>query len=155
NRFAAPMPRVPCATCRRSFEKSFSVRASIRRRLLHRDTERVTSVVRAYRISIAARIKIETMKLIFKNKTRKNSNWISTTIVASACEWVLGRGGGRMRVLKWSGLACLTSLLLACVFDFGSVTAGLLATAHAQTVPKSIEEGGTDNAMRARKNNWT
>jgi TRAP-type uncharacterized transport system substrate-binding protein len=60
-----------------------------------------------------------------------------------------------MRVLKWSGLACLTASLLACVFDFGSVTTGLLATAHAQTVPKSIEEGGTDAAMRVRKNNWT
>jgi TRAP-type uncharacterized transport system substrate-binding protein len=60
-----------------------------------------------------------------------------------------------MCVLKWSGLACLTASLLACVFDFGSVTTGLLATAHAQTVPKSIEEGGTDAAMRVRKNNWT
>ena len=60
-----------------------------------------------------------------------------------------------MRVLKWSGFACLTASLLACVFDFGSVTTGWLATAHAQTVPKSIEEGGTDAAMRVRKNNWT
>jgi TRAP-type uncharacterized transport system substrate-binding protein len=60
-----------------------------------------------------------------------------------------------MRVLKWSGLACLTASLLACVFDLGSVTTGLLATARAQTVPKSIEEGGTDAAMRVRKNNWT
>jgi hypothetical protein len=31
----------------------------------------------------------------------------------------------------------------------------LVVTAQAQTVPKSLEEGGTDAAMNARKNNWT
>src|SRR5713101_3357180 len=60
-----------------------------------------------------------------------------------------------MRVLKWSGTMCLTASLLACVFGFGSVATGLLATAHAQAVPKSLEEGGSDAAMRVRKNNWT
>ncbi len=60
-----------------------------------------------------------------------------------------------MRVLTWSGTMCLVVSLLACVFGFGSVGTGLLATAQAQTVPKSLEEGGTDAAMRVRKNNWT
>ena len=31
----------------------------------------------------------------------------------------------------------------------------MLATAQAQTVPKSLEAGGTDAAMRVRKNHWT
>ncbi len=60
-----------------------------------------------------------------------------------------------MRVLTWSGTMCLVVSLLACAFGFGSVGTGLLATAQAQTVPKSLEEGGTDAAMRVRKNNWT
>src|SRR5712692_4459860 len=102
------------------------------------------------------RIKIETAKSIFsKIESRKNSNRISTTIVASALRVVLGRGGGWMRVLTWSGTMCLVVSLLACAFGFGSVGTGLLATAQAQTVPKSLEEGGTDAAMRVRKNNWT
>jgi hypothetical protein len=31
----------------------------------------------------------------------------------------------------------------------------VVVTAQAQTVPKSLEEGGTDAAMKWRKNNWT
>ncbi len=60
-----------------------------------------------------------------------------------------------MRVLTRSGTMCPVAALLACAFGFGFVGAELLTTAQAQTVPKSIEEGGTDAAMRARKNNWT
>ncbi len=30
----------------------------------------------------------------------------------------------------------------------------MVETARAQTVPKSLEEGGTDAAMKLRKNNW-
>jgi TRAP-type uncharacterized transport system substrate-binding protein len=37
----------------------------------------------------------------------------------------------------------------------GSVGTGLLLSAQAQTVPKSIQEGGTDAAMKVRKNTWT
>jgi TRAP-type uncharacterized transport system substrate-binding protein len=37
----------------------------------------------------------------------------------------------------------------------GSVGTGLLVSAQAQTVPKSIQEGGTDAAMKVRKNTWT
>jgi TRAP-type uncharacterized transport system substrate-binding protein len=53
-----------------------------------------------------------------------------------------------MRMLTWSGTVCLAVCL-------GSLGAGLVATAQAQSVPKSIEQGGTDAAMRARKNHWT
>jgi hypothetical protein len=31
----------------------------------------------------------------------------------------------------------------------------LVATAQAQTVPKSLEQGGADAAIKFRKNNWT
>jgi TRAP-type uncharacterized transport system substrate-binding protein len=45
--------------------------------------------------------------------------------------------------------------LLACTIGFGSLAVGSLMPAQAQAVPKSLEEGGTDAAMKARKNNWT
>src|SRR6266540_62748 len=59
-----------------------------------------------------------------------------------------------MRVLASWGV-CLVVSLLAHSFGFGSLGIGLLATAQAQSVPKSLEEGGTDNAMRSKKNSWT
>jgi TRAP transporter TAXI family solute receptor len=60
-----------------------------------------------------------------------------------------------MRVLTWSGTVCLAISLLAYTCSLGSLALGLVATAQAQSVPKSIEQGGTDAAMRVRKNNWT
>jgi TRAP transporter TAXI family solute receptor len=59
-----------------------------------------------------------------------------------------------MRVFASWGV-CLVVSLLAHSFGFGSLGIGLLATAQAQSVPKSLEEGGTDNAMRIKKNSWT
>jgi TRAP transporter TAXI family solute receptor len=59
-----------------------------------------------------------------------------------------------MRVLASWGM-CLVVSLLTHVFGVGSIGIALLATAQAQTVPKSLEEGGTDAAMRAKKNQWT
>jgi uncharacterized protein len=50
---------------------------------------------------------------------------------------------------------CLIVLPLTLTFGFGSLGVGLVATAQAQMVPKSLEEGGTDAAMKVRKNNWT
>ncbi len=58
-----------------------------------------------------------------------------------------------MRVISFSG-AMRFFPLLACTIGFGSLNVGVLP-AHAQTVPKSIEEGGADAAMKVRKNNWT
>jgi TRAP-type uncharacterized transport system substrate-binding protein len=57
-----------------------------------------------------------------------------------------------MRVLVLRGAACLIVLMLA---HLGSFEIGLVATAQAQSVPKSIEQGGTDAASRVRKNAWT
>jgi TRAP transporter TAXI family solute receptor len=45
--------------------------------------------------------------------------------------------------------------LLAHVFGFGSLVSVLLTPAQAQTVPKSLEVGGSDAAQRNRKNSWT
>ena len=60
-----------------------------------------------------------------------------------------------MRVLATTGAVCLLASALGHTFGFDSLGIGLLATAQAQTVPKSLEEGGTDAALRTRKNNWT
>jgi TRAP-type uncharacterized transport system substrate-binding protein len=56
-----------------------------------------------------------------------------------------------MCVLKMKGAARL--LFLAFAFSFGSLT--IVSTAHAQAVPKSLEEGGTDAVQRNKKNAWT
>jgi uncharacterized protein len=62
-----------------------------------------------------------------------------------------------MRVLSFlsAGAMRLLVSLLAYTFCFGSFGIGVVVTAQAQTVPKSLEEGGTDAAMKWRKNNWT
>jgi TRAP-type uncharacterized transport system substrate-binding protein len=60
-----------------------------------------------------------------------------------------------MRVLTVTGAVRLGVLLLAYAVGFGSFQIGSLAAARAQTVPKSLEEGGTDAAQRIKRNNWT
>jgi TRAP transporter TAXI family solute receptor len=60
-----------------------------------------------------------------------------------------------MRVPVSSGVACLVALLLAPAFGAGPLGIGFVSTAQAQTVPKSLEEGGSDAALRVRKNTWT
>src|SRR5882762_8596609 len=60
-----------------------------------------------------------------------------------------------MRVLALRGVVSLTVLFFTHISNLGSGGIGLVATAQAQSVPKSIEQGGTDAAMRVRKNNWT
>jgi TRAP transporter TAXI family solute receptor len=59
-----------------------------------------------------------------------------------------------MRVLASWGV-CLVISFLTHTFGLGSIGIALLVTAQAQTVPKSLEEGGTDSAMRVKKNQWT
>jgi uncharacterized protein len=56
-----------------------------------------------------------------------------------------------MRVPASWGVCLVVSFLASSL----SLTTGLLSPAQAQSVPKSLEEGGTDNAMRAKKNAWT
>src|SRR5260370_26900609 len=59
-----------------------------------------------------------------------------------------------MLVPEVLGAVCLIILSLTHIVGFGSLGVGLVETARAQTVPKSLEEGGTDAAMKLRKNNW-
>jgi uncharacterized protein len=59
-----------------------------------------------------------------------------------------------MRVPTPCGVVRLILSLLTFAFAIGSL--GLQSVpAQAQSVPKSLEEGGSDAAMRLRKNNWT
>ena len=60
-----------------------------------------------------------------------------------------------MRVLAFFGAVCLVVSSLTQTFGLGSLGLGWVGAARAQTVPKSLEEGGTDAAMKARKNSWT
>jgi TRAP-type uncharacterized transport system substrate-binding protein len=60
-----------------------------------------------------------------------------------------------MRVLAFFGTVYLVVSSLTQPFGFGLLGVGWLGAARAQTVPKSLEEGGPDAAMKARKNNWT
>ena len=53
------------------------------------------------------------------------------------------------------GAVRLTLSFLIFVFVLGSPDIEWLASAQAQSVPKSLEEGGSDAAMKLRKNNWT
>jgi TRAP-type uncharacterized transport system substrate-binding protein len=56
-----------------------------------------------------------------------------------------------MRVLMYRSAACLIGLGLMQLPEFQS----MIATARAQTVPKAIEQGGTDYEMRIRRNAWS
>jgi TRAP-type uncharacterized transport system substrate-binding protein len=60
-----------------------------------------------------------------------------------------------MRVLAFFGAVWLVVSSLTQTLSLGSLGLGWVEAARAQTVPKSLEEGGTDAAMKARKNNWT
>ena len=53
-----------------------------------------------------------------------------------------------------SRAACLALLVLGNIAGL-STLGGALSPARAQTVPKSLEEGGSDAAQRYKKNNWT
>jgi TRAP transporter TAXI family solute receptor len=50
----------------------------------------------------------------------------------------------------WLVVGILTNILLAM-----PLMTELVAPAHAQAIPKSLEQGGTDAALRERRNTWT
>ena len=58
-----------------------------------------------------------------------------------------------MRAIGLSGALYVS--LLAHILEFVWSGAGLLSTAQAQAVPKSLQEGGSDAVMKLRKNAWT
>src|ERR1700751_558165 len=51
--------------------------------------------------------------------------------------------------------ACLAFGVLANILVAIPLTTELIAPAHAQVIPKSLEQGGTDAALRERRNAWT
>jgi TRAP transporter TAXI family solute receptor len=59
-----------------------------------------------------------------------------------------------MRILASCG-RCLALSLLTHTFGFGLLASVLLAPVQAQTVPKSLEGGGSEAAQRDRRNSWT
>jgi TRAP-type uncharacterized transport system substrate-binding protein len=63
------------------------------------------------------------------------------------------REGAQLHGVK--GAACLAAAILANVLVALMLGAFLVAPAHAQTVPKSLERGGTDAALKQRTNAWT
>jgi hypothetical protein len=60
-----------------------------------------------------------------------------------------------MRVSALRCVWCLTVLVLTLTFCLGCADIRLVATAQAQAVPKTLEQGGTDAVMRVRRNAWT
>ena len=63
------------------------------------------------------------------------------------------REGVQLHAVK--GAVCVAVGILANVLVAMTLGTELVAPAHAQTVPKSLEQGGTDAALRERKNTWT
>src|SRR5712675_1809620 len=65
----------------------------------------------------------------------------------------MGRGDV-MRTLVFLRAAG-TCLLALSLMGIGLPHGAVISTAHAQVVPKSLEQGGTESSLRERKNNWT
>jgi len=53
------------------------------------------------------------------------------------------------------GVVSLAALISVFTVAPGSFELGIVAPAHAQAIPKSLQDSGTENALKARKNNWT
>src|SRR3979411_1677360 len=65
----------------------------------------------------------------------------------------MGRGDVKRTLVFWSAAgACLLALSL---IGIGLPHGAVISAAHAQVVPKSLEQGGTESSLRERKNNWT
>jgi TRAP-type uncharacterized transport system substrate-binding protein len=60
-----------------------------------------------------------------------------------------------MRAAIRRGVVFLAALISIFTFASGSFELGFATPAHAQAVPKSLQEGGTESALKLRKNNWT
>src|SRR5438876_3471329 len=53
------------------------------------------------------------------------------------------------------GAACVAVGILINILVAMPLMTEIVAPAHAQAIPKSLEQGGTDAALRVRKNTWT
>ena len=71
------------------------------------------------------------------------------------CNRHVSVAGVAMRALIRTGAVILAAFLSASTFTSESLELGLATRAHAQAVPKSLQEGGTENTVKMRRNNWT
>ena len=60
-----------------------------------------------------------------------------------------------MRVLRISVVVFLAVLLSVFTLTSNNLDLGLATRAHAQAIPKSIQEGGAEYSLKMRRNNWT
>jgi uncharacterized protein len=60
-----------------------------------------------------------------------------------------------MRVLRISVVVFLAALLSVFTLTSNNLGLGLATRAHAQAIPKSIQEGGAEYSLKMRRNNWT
>ena len=60
-----------------------------------------------------------------------------------------------MRRQATEGALCLANALALGLIGIGALGVGAAPPAAAQAIPKSLEEGGTDDDLRNRKNMWT
>ena len=60
-----------------------------------------------------------------------------------------------MRRVLLRAAECLLVSMLAHALNLGPFELRLVATVQAQSIPKSLEQGGTDNAMWTSRNAWT
>lgn len=60
-----------------------------------------------------------------------------------------------MRALIRIGVVLLAALVSIFTFASGKFELGLATPARAQAIPKSLQEGGAENAIKVRKNTWT
>ncbi len=63
--------------------------------------------------------------------------------------------GVTMRALRTSVVVFLAALLSVFTLTSKNFELGLASRAHAQAVPKSLQEGGSEYALKTRRNNWT
>src|SRR5262249_45040228 len=68
--------------------------------------------------------------------------------------WRHARKMARAELRAFKGLCHLVVGIFA-IFVATPLMPGLVAPAHAQVIPKSLEQGGTDAALRERRNAWT
>jgi TRAP-type uncharacterized transport system substrate-binding protein len=89
-------------------------------------------------------------------KSESHHNTGESRCHAAECVVFTGRSGGNaMRARAIRGPSCLAILLLMATIGLGAFGVGAPPPAAAQAVPKSLEEGGSDDALKARKNAWT
>ena len=61
-----------------------------------------------------------------------------------------------MRALIRTGVVFLAALIIsASTFTSRSFELGFATRAHAQAIPRSLEEGGAEGVLKMRRNNWT